>query len=360
MARIVTVYNTERDAFDAPREMGHIRWRKISEALARLGHQVDMASAELRLRLGARPVEVAPNLRRVPLSRVRWDEYDVVKTLFHQGFETLRRYGGDHHPFIIAKLGSVVGPSDLPGIYFYGAARARMFEVQRAIHERARHVTLLSTPARELWEQTIGPHAGFLLVPGAADAELPPPGPDPFPAGAAFRCVFSGNLYGRVQPEAERVLVAKLNALGERIAPEGRLFVFGPGDRGRLDRRFATHLGAVPYAASWDHMRHARVGVVVSAGSFMHNNESTKVYHYLRAGLPTVSESGFPNDGVVRDSGLGVVVESGDIDALASGVREAAVRDWDRDGARRYILAHHTWDRRAAIYGEVIGRAFPA
>ena len=360
MARIVTVYNTERHAFDAPSEMAHIRWRRISEALARLGHQVDMASAELGLRVRGRPIEVAPNLRRVPLARVDWEAYDVVKTLYHQGFETLRRHGGDGHRFIIARLASVVGPADMPGIYFFGARRARMFEVQRAIHARARHVAMNAESARDLWTEAIGAHPGFLIVPGAADAELPPPGPDPYPPRDGFRCVFSGNLYGRVQPEAERALVAKLNTLGERIAPEGRLFVFGTGDRGRLDRRWVTHLGAVPHASSWDHMRHADVGVVVSAGAFMHNNESTKVYHYLRVGLPTVSESGFPNDHVVRESGIGTVVPSGDADALASAVRAAAAREWDREAATRYILASHTWDRRAAVYDAVIARGLLA
>ncbi len=44
----------------------------------------------------------------------------------------------------------------------------------------------------------------------------------------------------------------------------------------------------------------------------MHNNESTKIYHYLRARLPVVSESGFPTDHVVRESRCGVVVKSGD------------------------------------------------
>lgn len=358
MAKIVTVYNTERDAIRTPRDMAHIRWLKISEALARGGHQVDMASAELGLRITGTPVEMAPNLRRVALARVNWDEYDVVKTLFHQGFETLERYGGAHHSFLIAKLGSVVGPTDMAGIYFYGEQRARMFEVQRAIHERARYVTVLSEPAKALWQQTIGMHAGFLLVPGAADAELPSPGSDPYPAGPPIRCVFSGNLYD-VQPEATQVLSEKLNALGALLAPRGRVYVFGPGDRSKLDRRFVTHLGAVPYRSSWDHMHFATVGVVVSAGTFMHNNESTKIYHYLRAGLPTVSESGFPNDHVVRDSGLGYVVRNGDMKEMARLVIDAAERRWDREGAQRYILEHHTWDRRAEVYRDVLRQHFP-
>lgn len=358
MARIVTVYNTERDAFSNPRDMAHIRWIKISEALARLGHQVDIASAEFTFRLSKRPVSMGANLRRVPLANVKWDEYDVVKTLFHQGFETLQRRSGGAHPLLIAKLGSVVGPVDMPGIYFYGRQRERMFDIQREIHKRARYITVLSPPGRTLWEETIGSHAGFLLVPGAADAVLPPPGRDPYPPGPGIRVVFSGNLYD-VQPEATRVLSDKLNALGARLAPHGRLYVVGPGDRSQLDPRFVTHLGSVPYQSSWDHLHFASVGVVVSAGPFMHNNESTKIYHYLRAGLPTVSESGFPNDDVVRASGLGFVVENGNMDDMAARIVEASTRQWNRSAAQSWILARHTWDRRAEVYRDVLRRHFP-
>jgi hypothetical protein len=357
MARIVTVYNAERNAISNPRDMGHIRWLRISHALARLGHSVDMASGELSLRVRG-PVRMATNLRRIPLSRVAWTGYDVVKTLFHQGFETLRDHGGASHPFVIAKLGSVVGPTDREGIYFYGRQREQLFEVQRQIHERARFITVLSAPARLLWEETIGPRAGFLLVPGAADTELPVPGHDPYPQGSDIRCVFSGNLYD-VQPEATRVLSEKLNALGERLQPAGRMFVFGPGDRSRLDPRFVTHLGSVPYESSWDHMFFAHVGVVVSAGPFMHNNESTKIYHYLRAGLPAIVEAGFPNDHVVVESGLGRVVPNGDMDGMARMIVDASKRTWDRAAGQRYILDHHTWDKRAEVYDDVLRAYFP-
>lgn len=359
MARIVTVYNTERDATTRPRDMAHIRWLKISEALARQGHAVDMASAEFTFRLSRRPIVMAPNLRRVPLSRVRWDEYDVVKTLFHQGFETLAGRGGAGHPFVIAKLGSVVGPEDREGIYFYGRQREAMFEVQRSIHHHARYITVLSPPARTLWEETIGAHPGFLLVPGGVDRELPPAGADPYPRTGGFRFVFSGNIYN-AQPHATRVLSDKLNTLGRLLAPHGRLFVVGTGDTSQLDPGAVTHLGSVPYDRSWDFLQHAHVGVVVSAGPFMHNNESTKIYHYLRAGLPVVSEGGFPNDHVVRESGLGVVAPSGDLPQMAAHAVAAASRAWDREHGVRYVLAHHTWDARGAVYGDVLSRHFPA
>jgi hypothetical protein len=343
--------------------MSLIRWQKISEALARLGHEVDIATDETRWRQGDSPVAMGPNLRRVPLRGLDWNRYDVVKTLFHRGFETLAEYGGTGHPFIISKLGSVVGAEDMPGIYFYGDTRRRLYDTQARIHRSSRFVTVLSPAARELWLQVHGPREGMLLVPGAVDAAIPEPGPNPYPAIGGKICIFSGNLYYHdSQPEANRTLSAKLNEIGRRLAPSGvRMCFQGVGDTTALEPQHVTIMGSCPYAESWNYLRHANVGVVVSAGPFMHNNESTKIYHYLRVGLPVVSEEGFPNDYVVRESGLGFVVPSESLDRtadrMADRIVEACERNWDWQAAIRYVLDHHTWDSRARVYQSVIGQS---
>ena len=359
MARIVTVYRMWRRRFK-PVDMSYIRWLKISEALARLGHQVDIATNEPRWLVRHAPLVMAPNLRRVPLTRVRWDEYDVVKTLFIKGFEALEHYGADRHPFIISKLGGVVGPHDMEGIYYYGEERKEAYASQERIHRRSRFVTLLSKPAQQLWAECFGSDDRVLLVPGAADREIPQPGRDPYPCDGKLRCVFAGTVYNQhSQPEANRTLVEKLNLLGKQLGAHGmRLYMFGVGDVRRLDRTYVTYLGWVPYHRTWNYFYHADVGVVVSAGPFMHNNESSKIYHYLRAGLPVVSESGFPNDHVVRESRCGTVVQSGDMRALAEAILEAGRANWDRAYAVQYILDHHTWDKRVAVYDQLLRHAF--
>ncbi|MGH7799591.1 MAG: hypothetical protein ACREOW_03055, partial [Thermodesulfobacteriota bacterium] len=108
MAKIVTVYTSRHHKLIS---MSYISWYKISEALARLGHQVDIATNEFsRWSFWRRksPILMGQNLRRVPLSKVRWSGYDVVKTLYGEGFDNLEMYGGIDHPFIISRFGTVV------------------------------------------------------------------------------------------------------------------------------------------------------------------------------------------------------------------------------------------------------------
>lgn len=357
MSRIVTVYSGSlRPAREV--EMGYIRWYRMSAALAALGHSVDIASAEFRRRVFRTVETVGPNLRIVPISRVRWRDYDVVKTLFHSGFETLERYGGADHPFIIAKLGSVVGPADMDGIFFYGRQREEMYRIQERIARSSRYVTLLSEPAVDLWRSTHGTASEVLVVPGAASAVIPQPKRNPYPRDGRSPVVFAGNFYSRhrgSQPEAHRTLTDKLNRLGALLHQQAsRLYIVGTGDRRSLDPRYVSYCGEVPYEESWDFIHFAAVGVVVTAGGRMHNNESTKIYHYLRAGLPVVSEAGFPNDNVVVESGLGHVVANGDLETMAERIQESLRTSWDREAAVRYILARHTWEKRAEAYDRVL------
>ena len=147
----------------------------------------------------------------------------------------------------------------------------------------------------------------------------------------------------------------KLNALGRALAGYGaRLYMCGVGDVSRLDRAHVTYLGWVPYERTWDYFRYADVGVVVSAGPFMHNNESSKIYHYLRAGLPVVSESGFPNDHLIREAQCGRLVDGADTRALTEAVIEAARTRWDRARAVTYILENHTWAQRVKVYDRLL------
>ncbi|MEO8576281.1 MAG: hypothetical protein ABI556_06270, partial [Gemmatimonadales bacterium] len=163
MAKIVTVYRDTRGIFQ-PVEMGAIRWLKISEALARRGHTVDMAMSETFSPEMERSTAAGGlPLRRVPLRDVRWSDYDVVKTLFDLGFQTLEEYRGSGHPFIISKLGSVVDAHDREGIYFYGAYREELYATQERINASSRYVTLLSEGARELWWDLFGPKTNILL-----------------------------------------------------------------------------------------------------------------------------------------------------------------------------------------------------
>jgi hypothetical protein len=349
--RIATVYKRvplQRAELFA---MDTVRWLRISEALADLGYVVDMI-------VNARGGVFGPprsNLRFVPHEAVRWSDYHVVKTLFHAGFQSLVEEEGAKHPFIISKLGSVVGSRDgMAGVHFHGAERQALHEIQQAIARHARYVTVLTEPSRALWQEEFLGGPPLLLVPTGVDRTIPSPSRNPYPPTTEKIVVYVGNIYAHTQRDVNLYWQHRLNGLGRLLRQRGlRLFFVGPGRTDQLDPAAVTDVGPVPHDTIWDFQYFADVGLVLAQGPVQHN-ESSKIYYYLRTGLPVVSERPIPNNYLIDESGCGLIAEYGDDRMLADMVEAAAWRDWDTQSAMQYILQRHTWDRRVAVYDEVL------
>ena len=335
--------------------MDWIRFWRMSEALARRGHEVDAISDWSRP-----PGPPAPRLRAVPFLRVDWARYDAIKTSFHRGFEWLAASGGADHPFIVSKLGSVVGREQTAGVHFYGAVREGLYRLQLAIAQRSRLVTVLTEASGELWRREHGPSPPLIQVPTGVDAVVPPAGPNPYPAVGVHGPValFAGNLYHRRnQAEVNELWQERLNGIGRALRRHGvRLVAMGSGEVDRLDATAVLHVGEVDLDAFWNWQRHADVGVVLAQGP-VQDNESSKIYYYLRTALPVVCERPVPNAALITRTGHGALVDYDDVTALADAAADLARRPPAADGIADYMVAHHSWDARAALYDPVFARA---
>jgi glycosyltransferase involved in cell wall biosynthesis len=335
--------------------MSGLRFFRMAEALARRGYQVDIV-----LNRHGSPQQRGPRLREVPFRFVRWDEYDVVKTFFHRGFESLMTAGGGDHPFIVSKLGSVVGRKQTSGVHFYGQVREQLFRTQQEIARRSRFVTILTDESAALWRHEHGSSTPLLLVPTGVDAEIPPPGPNPYVALGIDRPVvlFAGNLYSREQQaEINALWQDQLNQLGRLLKDRGICLVaMGSGETDRLDRDVVVHVGRIEAGEYWNWQHHASVGLVLAQG-VSQDNESSKIYYYLRTGLPIVCERGVPNAWLVEETTNGAVVEFGDIAAMAEAATRLTKSPPALNGLVKHVIEKHSWDARAALYDPIFARA---
>jgi glycosyltransferase involved in cell wall biosynthesis len=354
--RIATVYLRDRCELFPARTMATTRWLRMSEGLAARGMQVDMI-----VNTDEGLIQRGPNLRLVPYSHVRWSDYDIIKTLFHRGFAALAREGGDDHPFIISKLGSVVGSHDgVPGVHFLGQERRSLYDIQARLSERSRYVTILTEPSRELWQSEFGTRNSILLVPTGVNRAVPAPNRDPYKGFSEPIAVYIGNLYTGVQKHINLRWQRRLNSLGRQLTKRRiRLCVLGPGDTEELDPAYVTYLGSVDNEVVWDYHYFAKVGIALAQGEVQHN-ESSKIYYYLRAGLPVVSEAPIPNNGLIEESGLGLVTPYQDDEQMAECVETAIHRRWPNADAISYMLSKHTWDHRASQYERLFQEERPA
>ena len=60
------------------------------------------------------------------------------------------------------------------------------------------------------------------------------------------------------------------------------------------------------------------------------------------------------------EAGIGSVVSNDDMEGAAEALAASVTTAWDRDAARDFVLANHTWDARARIYDRLIRRELPA
>jgi glycosyltransferase involved in cell wall biosynthesis len=323
----------------------------MAQAFARRGHPTDIVRNHRR-----QPEILAPNLREIPFRCARWEDYDVVKTFFHVGFDALAAEGGADHPCIISKLGSVVAREHVPGVYFFGAVRERLYETQQRIAGASRAVTVLTDESAALWRQEHGESSTLLQVPTGVDAEIPPLGPNPYAAAGIEQPVvlFAGNIYtDDQQPEVNRLWQDRLNRVGRALRRRGvTLVAVGTGETDLLDPEAVRHMGSIDAHAVWDWQRHAEAGLVLAQGHTQHN-ESSKIYYYLRTALPVACERPVPNAWLVAKTGHGTIVDYDDDEALAEAAAELARNPPAPNDVIEYMIAEHSWDKRAAVYEDV-------
>jgi hypothetical protein len=353
----IACVHTERNlAGEVVGAMNVIRYLRMSEALARRGHEVHLVVG------GHAGLPANHGVREVPASQVRWHDYDVVKTFFHGGFAALSAWGGDDHPFIVSNLGSVVGSTDTEGVYFYGSVRDHLWKVQQRIAKKSRIVSLLTKQNADLWRRMHGDTDVLVEVPCGVDSDVPTPSTNPYAALgiAAPVALFAGNIYNRDrQAEVNLFWQERLNRLGRALQQCGvRLVAMGPGQTDRLDPNVVTHAGIIDFREFWNWQWHASVGVVLAQGAIQ-DNESSKIYYYLRTGLPVACESSVPNAWLVSHTGHGTIVEydGDDVTDLAEATAALAGRPPNKNGVIPYMIAEHSWDARAAVYAPLLAAA---
>ena len=334
--------------------MEMIRWLKISEAIARKGYSVDVI-----INNGKEIKQVTHNLRYVSYAKVNWLDYDIVKTTFHLGFKSLIEEGIAQHPFIISKLGSVVASRERQGVHFHGEAREKLFSIQKEINHRSKYISILTDSSKRLWNREFSKENNILLVPTGVDKNIPLPRKNPFKKFKEKIAVYIGNLYSKeYQRDVNLRWQCRLNNIGRILKRKDiRLCLVASGEVDRIDQANVTYLGSVENKAIWDYQYYADVGIVLAQGAQQHN-ESSKIYYYLRAGLPVVSESPIPNNSLLKESCLGFVSEYDDDEMMADLVEKAVCKNWDKSAAVNYILRNHTWDKRADIYDQIIKKEF--
>lgn len=162
---------------------------------------------------------------------------------------------------------------------------------------------------------------------------------------------------------------ARLSASGDAADARIRVLLVGDGvDRERLAQRVAMEGLAnvvlhepIPKSSVRSLLGVAAGGLMVlrDLPLFRVGVSPNKLFDYLAADLPVITNVAGDVATIVTDSGGGVVVDPNDVDAFAGAMRRIASTGWPKGGGPAYVRAHH--DRAAlavrldAIIDGVVG-----
>lgn len=324
-----------------PRDgMDLIRWHSIAGALATMGHSVSLLGDVHQS--GA----TRDNIHYAPLSGLATGEYDVI---FVQTPSVIPMV--PEHPFIVCRVGRVAS-EDAPS-RVGESLRHQMIGFQQEVAQRCRLVVVTTEENKERWVRFHGNQVACYVLPNGCPELIPAPPPRPL-LDEQRSVVYFGSI------SCER-FVRRLNTVAPLLQSRGmQLFYAGrdadePYKSGEdsLDLQHITTLGCFDHDEIWDYLQSAAVGIAFATGTELFDSEISKLYAYLRAGLPVVAESGIANQHLVEETGWGAVTEYGNASEMAT-----AVEHW-RDAGRNaavaaYMASTQSWSQRATELSAIL------
>jgi hypothetical protein len=333
-----------KDPFSAKVGMDIIRWFSLSRALAKRNYEVDMITVD-----GKDEKEIGRNLRIVPIKNARWQDYVAVKSCYQKTINFI-----PEHRLIISRLARVVDPDE--------TARDKkdaedLFRWQNMTYENANIILVNDEINRQ---RLLGIYKRkkdvFLLPTGCpSDFEISPT--SPFKKDKPI-AVFLGSI-------SNEKIIESLNQIGFFLKKSGWILLVGGVNKTKyycdeekeLDKRYCSYVGPLTYEESLSYMHYADVGLSVAPGPHIFENEISKIYYYLRVGLPTVSEERIPNNDLIETTKFGRIFPYSDYRRAAKLVLKVGSSNRKRDlsdSVIKYMLENHSWDVRAKYLDELI------
>jgi glycosyltransferase involved in cell wall biosynthesis len=336
MKKLAIVYST--NPARGIQGMDTIRWAAMGHRFRWLQYKVKLITDRRR------GLDRFDRLHLASSRKVNWSEFDVVKTCYQASIDLV-----EPHPLIVSRMCRVVD-EHLPARD--DGRREEMMRQQRKISEMASIVAFNDRVNADRWREIYGDRQQILLTPTGCPENIPAAPENPFPADRKI-VLFSGSLTSHRFPQT-------LNALARRLCAErsdvevhflgrNRLEHYA-GDSEPLDPEFVRVHEPVDEVETWRFVLHASVGLALAPSEHEFESELSKIYYYLRAGLPVVTESSVPNRSVIEECGHGRIAAYDDIDDLTAKTLAALELESRCESVMQHMVDVHSWRRRAEIY----------
>jgi glycosyltransferase involved in cell wall biosynthesis len=320
-----------------------VRLRSIAFGLLKHGMGVEIIAPvkEQSLMDGVMPV--------MPLSALHVkDRYDVVKTCYHFSIKLIGDYSGP----VVSRIVRVVD-SHFPVRDAYH--REEILQCQDLIHRRASALVMNNRENEERWRHFYGASPAITMIPTGCSEDIPPVHSNPYRSDEKVM-LFLGSV---ATPRMVWLLNEAARGLWDRctvhIVGTSKTKIYGGGESDRLCPEIVQH-GEIHEEKIWDYIRYASVGLALAAGPDAFDNDLSKIYSYLRGGLPVLSEERVVNNSLILESGLGTTFSFGDPEALILKAKELLKHPpiHNREATMAWMAKEHSWDKRVVILKDLL------
>lgn len=340
MRRIALAYNANPTR--PIQGMDMIRWVAMGHRFRWLGYKVRLVTDRRR------GVDRLDRIHLTSADRMDWSECDAIKACYQPSIDLC-----PPHPHLIVRMCRVV---DAEYPKRDDGRREEMMRQQAKIAEMAAIVAFNDELNAQRWRERYGNKQQVLLTPTGCPEKLPEEIHDPFPKDKRI-VLFMGSLTSHRFPNTLNALARRLRAAD----PDVEVHFLGKnslqhyaGESEPLDPSVITIHEPVDEDKTWSYVLHAHVGIGLAPSELAFESELSKLYYYLRGGLPVVTESSVPNKTVIDETGHGRVAAYGDVDDLAHQTLQALKLKARDERVMQYMVDHHSWRARAKTYDDAL------
>jgi glycosyltransferase involved in cell wall biosynthesis len=333
MMRVGLVFH--KDPLGAPTGIDLVRLRAIALGLAERGVETDIIApvSDVACLQGSVTVKPLETLEHP-------SDYSVIKTCYHPSIKLLGRYDGPVTSRIVRVVDKEIPERDT-------RFRNELLECQTLIKQRAQVVILNNTANLERWRFLYGDNQRLEIVPTGCPRDIPLRTEKPY-HGVKPIILFLGSL-------AAPRMVRTLNALAEMLQDSCEIHLIGSnktglyGSGGYLALSGLIHdHGEMSESYTWPYVEHASIGLALATGSHVFDNDLSKMFAYLRGGLPVLSEDTVLTNYLISETRYGSVVPYDDIHAMAREARSMLANQAgvSKHAVMKFMIENHSWDKR--------------
>jgi len=291
---------------------------------------------------------------RTPEVLEKANSYDLVKTSYHPSIMLLGAYRGPVVARIVRVVDERLPERDEP-------FRDHLLACQSLMARRATVIALNNAENEVRWRHRYGPEPPIVLVPTGCPAELPKSRGNPYRKSENV-VLFLGSLAAPRMVRMINEAALRLQGLATvHLVGRNKACMYGGDPECSLDRRVIDH-GELCEQDVWDFIRHANIGLAFATGPLPFDNDVSKIFNYLRGGLPVLSEEPIVNNALIQETGFGQIFPHGDVDRLVQSAVDLLEHPpiEKREAVMQHMATEHSWDRRVGTYLELFKKVLSA